>query len=368
MILFLNFAPIEFMGGAEKWMNETAKRINNQEHSTLVSVDKSISSIYSSLVLDRKFDSRANSKDIHNHTSLDIQCFFPFTSKWFKTRELFKNSRLIYARYEVPEFFILLYFAGLPGLKKTIAGLHSPFIYTFPETFFEKLHNKIYQSHLSKKILSTVKKIHVMNKSNLKFFSKHHKFDNVVYVPNSTKPQNSTTTIMQDNKLHILFVGELSKRKGVDRLISVIKNSPENYIFTLAGDGPLKDKVEALTQTHYNCIYKGHVDSNSMSSLYKSNEILFLPSRAESMPLSILEALSFGLTIVDSNEITLDLDKNIEFSSKNNTTEDYLKVLKKIEKNKQSKKLSAKNNQDYFLRNFSRETVDPILYKEVFEI
>ena len=32
MILFLNFAPIEFMGGAEKWMYETSQFINKKEN------------------------------------------------------------------------------------------------------------------------------------------------------------------------------------------------------------------------------------------------------------------------------------------------------------------------------------------------
>src|SRR4051812_13498536 len=108
MILFLNFIPISFMGGAEKWMNDTAKKINPYEEAALVSMSASIANLYSTLVLKRKVDPRVSNKDLHRHLDLQLKSFLPFTSQWRKARELFHNSRLIYARYELPELVILL--------------------------------------------------------------------------------------------------------------------------------------------------------------------------------------------------------------------------------------------------------------------
>jgi len=368
MILFLNFAPIRFMGGAEKWMNETAKKVSKHEESILVSVDKSIADIYSSLVLGRKFDSRSNKKDIHEHLSLDFKALLPFTSKWRKAREVFINSRVVYVRYELLEFLILFYFLGISGLKKTIAGIHSPFIYSYPETFFEKLHNQVYGSKLSRKILSSVKKVHVLTKRDFVLFSKNYNIKNTVYVPNGVSSQNSSVITKQDNKLHILFVGELSRRKGIDRLINIVKGSPENYIFTIVGDGPLKKDIELLAKTYRNCIYKGHVTSTSMNSVYASNEVLLLPSRAESMPLSILEAMSHGLRILNSKETSLDLDKNVEYSSDNRKISDYIDSLSKLFLYKTKQRLNKKYIQKYFRNNFSSQIIDPKLQRNIFDL
>jgi glycosyltransferase involved in cell wall biosynthesis len=363
MILFLNFAPISFMGGAEKWMNETAKKVNQHEETFLVSVAGNIASLYSSLVLKRKFDSRANAKDIHDNLSLDLSSFVPFTSKWNKARQLFQKSRLIYARYELPEFVILLYFSGLSGLKKTIAGLHSPFIYANPESFFDHLHNLVYSSSFSKKLLSSVKKVHVLNKRDFKLFSKDYHFKNIEYVPNGMPEQTTSTTIKQDHKLHILYVGELSRRKGVDRLIEVVKNSPKHFIFTIAGDGTMQPEIQNLAKEYPNCIYKGFVSPSELSKLYKTNEVLFLPSRAESMPLSILEAMSFGLVIVDSDETNLQLTAAIEYSSVDNK---FLDSLNKIFLKKKQNKISVASNKEYFNNNFSKKVVDPLFFKSIF--
>lgn len=365
MILFLNFAPISFMGGAEKWMNETAKKVSQHEPTILISVTGSIASLYSSLVLKRKFDRRASAKDIHDHLSLDLSSFIPFTTSWKKARLLFQTSRLIYTRYELPEFLILLYFSGISGLKKTIAGLHSPFLYQSPITFFDHLHNWVYSSYLSKNILSHVKKVHVLNKRDLQLFTKDFKMTNVEYVPNGMPTQKSTTTIKQDGKLHILCVGELSQRKGTDRLIEVIQDSPKNFIFTIAGDGPLKSEIHQLAKSNENCFYEGFVDPKNLPELYKSNEVLFLPSRAESMPLSILEALSYGLTILDSVETSLEMDKNIEYSTKR---DGYIFALNKIFSNKQSKSIVPRQIKKYFEQNFSNKKTETHLFTNVFNL
>jgi glycosyltransferase involved in cell wall biosynthesis len=368
MILLLNFAPISFMGGAEKWMNETAKKISKYEETNLVSVAGSIASIYSSIVLKRKFDERASTKDIHNHLSLDFKSFIPFTNQWKQARKIFQNSRLIYARYELPELMILIYFTGLSGLSKTVAGLHSPFLYQSPETFFDHLHNTIYSSSLSKYILSKTQKVHVLNKRDLALFTQEYKMKNIEYVPNGMVPQKTTTTIKQDGKLHILFVGELSRRKGVDRLIEVVKNSPKNFIFTIAGDGIMKPEIQDLAIKYSNCIYKGFVSPGALPDLYKSNEVLFLPSRAESMPLSILEAMSYGLTIVNSPESSLQLDKTIEYSVSNNYKASYIKTFSRINIKKKNKHLNTYRSRNYFNSLFSNKVIAPKLYRNIFSL
>lgn len=370
MILFFNFAPIEFMGGAEKWFNYTAQKVSTYEKTKVISINAKIANIYGLLILKRKYDARARKSEIHNHLSLDLNAFIPFTKNWKETRKLFAKARIIYTRYEALEIIITFYYSGVPGVKKIIAGVHSPFIYSDPISFFDKLHNAIYASRVYKYIFKQVKKVHVLNIKDAEYFTDVCKLQNLVYVPNGAiMPSLSKENIIKSKKyLYVLFVGELCERKGIDVLINIIESAPADVQFTIVGDGRLKNKIDKLSEQHNNIDYLGHVNKNKLVKLYKSNDILILPSRAESMSLALLEAMSYGLTIVDSTDVALNLNENVEFSCSNRNIYTYLDTLNKLQNLKKVNKLNRRRIKTYFKNNFSFQITDPKLFKNVFEI
>jgi glycosyltransferase involved in cell wall biosynthesis len=355
------------MGGAEKWINDTAKHIRKHEDALLVSVDQSIANIYGNLVLKRAYDSRVTLHEIENHTSLVLSNFIPFTEEWNTVRDSFNNSRLIYARFELLEFLLIVYFGGLSALNRTVFGLHSPFIYSSAQSFFEKLHNVVYGSDFSKKLFKTVKKVHVLNTRDEKFLKSKWKLNNVVYVPNGTTSKKFELDATTDKKnLHVLFVGELSLRKGIDRLIDIIKKSPSNYIFTIVGDGVLKKDIEILSGKFKNVVYMGYQKNSNLYAIYKKNDVIILPSRAESMSLVALEGLSYGLTLVSSLEASLNLNNKIEFTCKDN--DDFIITLNLLFKKKKLLTISESEVKSFFNSTFSNEVIYPKLLNKVFEI
>ena len=60
MVLFLNFTPFNFGGGAERWMMDVASAVNKIEPAYLVDVHTRIASLYGRLVLRNKFNKRVN--------------------------------------------------------------------------------------------------------------------------------------------------------------------------------------------------------------------------------------------------------------------------------------------------------------------
>jgi len=58
MILFLNFAPLSFGGGVERWITSVAESIKKNEDVRVIQVDTSIANLYAQLVFKRKFDAR----------------------------------------------------------------------------------------------------------------------------------------------------------------------------------------------------------------------------------------------------------------------------------------------------------------------
>ena len=101
----------------------------------------------------------------------------------------------------------------------------------------------------------------------------------------------------------ILFVGRLTKAKGVDILLKAIKILKEKYQkeikVAIVGKGHLEEELKGL-------VMKLGIDEEveflgvrrDIERLMKSTQVFVLPSRWEGLPLTILEAMSSGAGII----------------------------------------------------------------------
>lgn len=107
----------------------------------------------------------------------------------------------------------------------------------------------------------------------------------------------------------ILFLGELGKRKGCYDIPQVAKRVLDmipDATFILAGKGTPEDErnikqafIDLGITSHI--IFPGWVRGEAKDQLLKSADIFFLPSYNEGMPMSILDAMGYGLPIVSTN-------------------------------------------------------------------
>src|SRR5258708_2790384 len=147
MIVFLSFAPIEFMGGAEKMMYKLATFIKKNEDVVIINADKSIANIYGSIVLQRNFPermTRAEKEKPLSKIKIHFEDFIPYSKGWRSIHQQLQIARLIYIKYEILEVFFLVYFGGFSIFKKTIASLHSPLLYDTHHKLSDRLHTLIY--------------------------------------------------------------------------------------------------------------------------------------------------------------------------------------------------------------------------------
>ncbi len=103
-----------------------------------------------------------------------------------------------------------------------------------------------------------------------------------------------------------LFLGELSQRKGIDDLIHAAKQIRDKEFqvnFILAGPGDLERLKSLLRQydLENSVVITGPVYGQEKIELLKKSWCLVLPSYAEGMPVSILEAFAAGLPVIASN-------------------------------------------------------------------
>lgn len=216
-----------------------------------------------------------------------------------------------------------------------------------------------------------MKSIHVLSKRDELFLTNTYKLANVVRIPNSVDFPIAEKIIKTNTKiLSILFVGELSFRKGVDILIHVMSNAPKEFRFLIAGEGAMKQEIVTICKKVVNCTYLGFLQKPQLKKWYEKSDILFAPTRAEGLSLVMLEALSFGLKIIGSKKMLVDFPSYAKYENSSDNWETYLGLLQQGLHDKQTT-TSVKEKtriQQYFLDNFTDKKILPRVEKELFDL
>jgi len=96
---------------------------------------------------------------------------------------------------------------------------------------------------------------------------------------------------------YIVFVGRLSKEKGVELLKETAKLLSE-YRFVVAGSGPDEEFIKGIS----NIELKGFLTGDRLTEVMANAKLLIAPSVCyENCPLSILEAHSLGVPVITMN-------------------------------------------------------------------
>jgi len=100
---------------------------------------------------------------------------------------------------------------------------------------------------------------------------------------------------------YALFVGRLSKEKGILTLLTAIKNL--DVPIRIVGDGPLKAQYEGFVTEHQmnHVIFEGYKSGEDLKQLYENAAFLVIPSEwYENAPMTILEAYAYGKSVIGS--------------------------------------------------------------------
>jgi glycosyltransferase involved in cell wall biosynthesis len=102
---------------------------------------------------------------------------------------------------------------------------------------------------------------------------------------------------------HLLFLGHLGARKGVPEFLQALASpamTGRRWRATLAGGGPVNEfyrlaqELGIADRIHL----PGWIDTGSVSGLCADADVLVLPSHAEGLAMSVLEAMSHGLAVI----------------------------------------------------------------------
>lgn len=101
------------------------------------------------------------------------------------------------------------------------------------------------------------------------------------------------------------YIGRLHKEKGVyliPEIARIIYEKNDKIKFLIYGDGPEKQNLELRIK---NLELENSVEfldwQTNLENVYRSIDVLLLPSEEESFPQTALEAMSFGIPVIASN-------------------------------------------------------------------
>jgi len=107
----------------------------------------------------------------------------------------------------------------------------------------------------------------------------------------------------QEEKFNILFLARVEKEKGIYETLETYRLLKEDYPFlslTVAGDGSqLRSAVRAASSQHLADVsFAGHVEGSAKYQVFRAADAYLFPSYGEGLPISVLEAMAYGLPIV----------------------------------------------------------------------
>jgi glycosyltransferase involved in cell wall biosynthesis len=181
-----------------------------------------------------------------------------------------------------------------------------------------------------------------------------HIIPNGVYINKSIDTRQKLAELTLEERKYILTVGRLVPEKGFHDLVKAFQglNLP-GWKLVIVGEADHKDaynmKLKRMAENNSQIIFTGFLSGIPLRELFSQAGLFVLPSYYEGLPISLLEAMSYGLTCLASKiqgniDVALpeenyflagnisELQKKIlEFAANQNTEEEAKAQIEMIE-------------------------------------
>lgn len=234
---------------------------------------------------------------LKNVLTIDIKGLAAMTSSFFAA------IRCAFSRYDVVHFHAegpcaMIWLTKLFG-KRSIATIHGLDWQRAKWSGFAKKYIKFGE----KTAVKFADEIIVLSKGVQKYFEDNYN-RKTVFIPNGvSRPVLRDAKFIYDKfglekDSYILFLGRLVPEKGIKYLIEAFKQTKTTKKLVIAGGSSdteeFTNEIKALSSDDDRIIFTGFVQGEMLDELYSNAYIYTLPSDLEGMPLSLLEAMSYG--------------------------------------------------------------------------
>jgi glycosyltransferase involved in cell wall biosynthesis len=133
-----------------------------------------------------------------------------------------------------------------------------------------------------------------------KFAEKHLPAHKLTVKPNFVHPDPGERARSGD---YALFVGRLSREKGLNTLLSAWLRLPKSVPLRIVGDGPMRSQLQhEATQHQLSSVnFLGRLPNDAVMEMIRDAKVLIFPSECyENCPTAIVEAFACGVPVVAS--------------------------------------------------------------------
>ncbi|MDC0957767.1 glycosyltransferase [Flavobacteriaceae bacterium] len=180
----------------------------------------------------------------------------------------------------------------------------------------------------------------------------------------STYEDNMFKVNHNSKNIRLLFLSTVSINKGIYKAISlfeILKKSHVDLELKIAGKGPAFNEVSKFVKDKEGIEMLGYVSGNIKSEVFQNSDIYLFPSDYEGMPISVLEAMYFGLPILATKVGALHDFFEESLMGYTSNQDSYVDVMQKhleflIKNNKTRKKIGIYNTK-FITENFMLKNV-----------
>lgn len=182
-----------------------------------------------------------------------------------------------------------------------------------------------------------------------------------------TQPSKDIIKKYKLSDFTILFVGRLSKEKGIAHLVKAagkLKKQGKKFTLLIVGDGPERTNIEAVISEQNlkdDVVFAGWIENTHLVGFYNSVDILVGPSLHEALGLVFIEAAACGLPVIATNTGGIKdivIDNETGYLVKEPSADLLTEKLAFLMENPSVLERFSKNSRKYVLEKFSWQRTD----------
>lgn len=187
------------------------------------------------------------------------------------------------------------------------------------------------------------------------------------FVPNGvSRPEMHEPEMIKKYEIekdsYILYLGRLVPEKGIHYLIQAFKRTKTDKKLVIAGGSSDTDtylsELKVLVEGDNRIIFTGFVQGQELTELYSNAYIYSLPSDLEGMPLSLLEAMSYGNCCLTSDiEECASVVEDYAITFQKGNVEDLKEKLQMLCDDEQMVQRFKERASDYICEKYSWDAV-----------
>jgi glycosyltransferase involved in cell wall biosynthesis len=289
-------APLYNIGGIEEWLRDIAKELHKRGHEITICTTNYLPNSFPKSFLAKRIQTILN--------DVRAGCYEYKVFKNVAKRNLVLNQDFLKLLNKMDvAYFENFAFSSLSAFVPIIFGFHVPFQLSSITKIFLTLH-KMKRIPIGFHVLNPVDYLYLKN-----FLAEIRlKKAKLFLVPNGVDCNkfHPGAGTLDESKFRILFVGRLTREKGVDILpyiLHELKNLQKNLELTIIGpDMGMGHVVNRMINIFPKEVrYLGCLPREILPRLYASSHVTLLPSRVERFPLVSLESMACGTPVLTSN-------------------------------------------------------------------